>query len=147
VRSIFGVAKWVGTELYMPTVVESEVEAQYVREVDSVYGSLASNWKTLAALCDRVIAVDLNGSRPARMTCESLSASRQSRLIRGAFGISPTSRFRPSSAFSSKNLLRRRVLDSVRVTDTANNVPSCSDHGVAKSRTPLPSVSVTQKKT
>jgi hypothetical protein len=65
VRSIFGVAKWVGAELYMPTVVESELEAQYVREVDAVYGSLASNWKTLDALCHGVIAVDLNGSRPS----------------------------------------------------------------------------------
>jgi hypothetical protein len=28
VQSIFGVAKWVGTEMYMPSVVEDELEAE-----------------------------------------------------------------------------------------------------------------------
>jgi hypothetical protein len=64
IRSIFGAAKWVGTELYMPTIVESELEARYVREVEAIYDSIASQWKKLGALCHGVIQVDLSGSRP-----------------------------------------------------------------------------------
>lgn len=65
VRAIFGLAKWVGTELYLPNVVESELEAQYVRSVDAVYDSLESNCRKLDGLCRNVVPLDLKGSRPS----------------------------------------------------------------------------------
>lgn len=61
--SIFGVAKWVKTEMYLPSVVEQELESQFVRGVEHVYDSLASNVKELNKLCHDVITVDVNGSR------------------------------------------------------------------------------------
>jgi hypothetical protein len=37
IYSIFGAAKWLGTELFMPGVVEGELRAQFVRSVNAAH--------------------------------------------------------------------------------------------------------------
>ena len=45
--------------MYMPSVVEDELEAQFVRAVASANDSLAASAKELNKLCRDVIAVDV----------------------------------------------------------------------------------------
>src|SRR2546425_782284 len=87
VRGIFGVARWVGTELYLPIVVEQELEAQFVRRVEDVYDSLASNHKELTKLCRDVINVDVKGSRPSENELRAAFRVR-SQQLKSHFGIS-----------------------------------------------------------
>ena len=62
--SVFGAAKWLGTELWVPEVVESELGAQFVRSVVSAYDAVELNVKEINKLCWGVIPVDIKGSRP-----------------------------------------------------------------------------------
>ena len=39
VASLFGVANWVGTELYIPKTVEDELEGQFVRNTRMPHGT------------------------------------------------------------------------------------------------------------
>lgn len=55
---------WLGTQIYVPEVVEGELEAQFVRAVNAVYGSLYAGVKELKKLCRDVISVDFSGRRP-----------------------------------------------------------------------------------
>lgn len=64
VYALFRAARWLGTEIYVPKVVEAELEAQFVRAVNAVYDSLNAGTKELNKLCRDVIAVDVSGSRP-----------------------------------------------------------------------------------
>jgi hypothetical protein len=62
--SVFGAAKWLGTELCIPEVVESELGAQFVRSVIDAYDAAELNVKTINKLCRGVMPVDIKGSRP-----------------------------------------------------------------------------------
>jgi hypothetical protein len=62
--AVFGAAKWLGTELWVPEVVESELRAQFVRSVMSAYDSAELNIKEIDKLCRGVLPVDIKGTRP-----------------------------------------------------------------------------------
>ena len=64
VASLFGVANWVGADLYIPTTVEDELEGQFVRGANAAWDALAGDLKELTKLCNHIIAVDLQGNRP-----------------------------------------------------------------------------------
>jgi hypothetical protein len=85
-HAIFGVANWVGTELYMPIVVEQELEAQFVRAVQNVFDSFASNYKELTKLCRDVIKIDVDGSRPSDDELRTAFRDR-SQQLKSHFGI------------------------------------------------------------
>lgn len=64
IPSLLGVANWVGTELYMPTIVEDELEGQYVRSVEASYDKLSAVEKELNKLCRNVMTPDITGTAP-----------------------------------------------------------------------------------
>jgi hypothetical protein len=64
VASLFGVANWVGANLYIPKTVEDELEGQFVRGANAAWDAMASDMKELTKLCNQVIAVDVQGNRP-----------------------------------------------------------------------------------
>jgi hypothetical protein len=65
IYSIFRAAKWLGTELFMPEVVEGELRAQFVRSVNAAYDAANQNLKEITKLCRDIIAVDIQGTRPS----------------------------------------------------------------------------------
>jgi hypothetical protein len=64
VASLFGVANWVGADLYIPKTVEEELEGQFVRNANATWDAMASNLKELTKLCNQIINVDVQGNRP-----------------------------------------------------------------------------------
>jgi len=64
IYSIFGVARWLGTKLYMPEVVERELEAQFIRSVNAAYDAAEKGLREVSKLCHQVITTDFQGSRP-----------------------------------------------------------------------------------
>jgi hypothetical protein len=64
VASLFGVANWVGADLYIPKTVEDELEGQFVRGANAAWDGLAAGLKELPKLCNQLIAVDVQGKRP-----------------------------------------------------------------------------------
>jgi hypothetical protein len=64
VASLFGVANWVGADLYIPKTVEDELEGQFVRGANAAWDAMASDLKELTKLCNQIIAVDVQGKRP-----------------------------------------------------------------------------------
>ncbi|MCU1224326.1 MAG: hypothetical protein JWQ42_2419 [Edaphobacter sp.] len=64
VASLFGVANWVGADLYIPKTVEDELEGQFVRGANAAWDAVAADLKELTKLCNQVIAVDVQGKRP-----------------------------------------------------------------------------------
>jgi len=65
IPSMLGVANWVGTELYMPKIVEDELEGQYVRAISASYDKLNADLKELNKLCRDVMTHDISGSQPS----------------------------------------------------------------------------------
>jgi hypothetical protein len=64
IPSLLGVANWVGTELYMPKIVEDELEGQYVRSIEASYDKLSADVKELNKLCRNVMTPDITGTAP-----------------------------------------------------------------------------------
>jgi PIN domain len=64
IPSMLGVANWVGAELYMPKIVEDELEGQYVRSIEASYDKLNADVKELNKLCRNVMTPDISGSEP-----------------------------------------------------------------------------------
>jgi hypothetical protein len=64
IPSMLGVANWVGAELYMPKIVEDELEGQYVRSIEASYDKLSADVKELNKLCRNVMTPDISGSAP-----------------------------------------------------------------------------------
>jgi hypothetical protein len=60
---MLGVANWIGTELFLPKIVEDELEGQFVRAVDKAYDKLRADVKTLEKLGRYVLDLDIKGSR------------------------------------------------------------------------------------
>ena len=65
IPSMLGVANWVNAELYMPKIVEDELEGQYVRSIEASYAKLNADLKELGKLCRNVMTPDISGSQPA----------------------------------------------------------------------------------
>ncbi len=65
IPSMLGVANWVGTELYIPKIVEDELEGQYVRALQASYDKLGADVKELNKLCRYVMTPDISGSEPS----------------------------------------------------------------------------------
>lgn len=57
-------ANWLDAELYIPKVVEDELEGQYVRAVNAAYDALRANSKELDRLCSNVFDPNISGYRP-----------------------------------------------------------------------------------
>lgn len=66
IPSMLGVANWVNAELYMPKIVEDELEAQYVRAIEASYDRLYTDTKELDKLCRNIMTPDISGSRPTK---------------------------------------------------------------------------------
>jgi hypothetical protein len=64
VGSLFDVANWVGTKLYIPKTVEDELEGQFVRSAHASWDALASDLTELTKLCYQIIDVDVQCTRP-----------------------------------------------------------------------------------
>jgi hypothetical protein len=62
--NIFSVANWLKTELYIPKVVEDELEAQFIRGVHDLLDALDTNVNQYRKLCRNIIATDISGSAP-----------------------------------------------------------------------------------
>jgi hypothetical protein len=66
IPSLLGVANWVGAGLYVPKIVEDELEGQYVRSIEGSYGKLRADLKELTKLCRHVMTPDITGSAPTQ---------------------------------------------------------------------------------
>jgi hypothetical protein len=66
IPSMLGVANWVNAELYMPKIVEDELEGQYVRAIEACYDKLNADVKELGKLCRNVMTPDISGSQPTK---------------------------------------------------------------------------------
>jgi hypothetical protein len=62
--NIFSVANWLKTELYIPKVVEDELEAQFIRGVHELLDALDTSVNQYRKLCRNIIETDINGSAP-----------------------------------------------------------------------------------
>jgi hypothetical protein len=58
------VANWVGAELYLPKIVEDELESQFVRAVYDGWARLHADVKQLEKLCHDVVDLDIGGREP-----------------------------------------------------------------------------------
>ena len=65
IPSMLGVANWVGTDLYIPKIVEDELEGQYVRAISATYDKMNADLKELNKLCRDVIMHDISGTQPS----------------------------------------------------------------------------------
>lgn len=87
IPSMLGVANWVGTELYMPKIVEDELEGQYVRAISASYDKLNSDLKELTKLCRDVMTHDISGTQPSDNQVRKAFRER-SELLKAHFKIS-----------------------------------------------------------
>ena len=62
--NIFSVANWLKTELYIPKVVEDELEAQFIRGIHELLDALDANVNQYRKLCRNIISTDIYGSAP-----------------------------------------------------------------------------------
>lgn len=58
-------ARWLGSELYIPETVEEELQAQFVRGVQTAYDAIDGQVKVLRKLCRNIINPDVGGKGPA----------------------------------------------------------------------------------
>jgi len=84
---MLGVANWVGTELYIPRIVEDELEGQCVRAISASYDKLNTDLKELNKLCRDVMTHDISGSRPSDDQVRKAFRER-SELLKAHFRIS-----------------------------------------------------------
>jgi hypothetical protein len=61
---ILRLANWLEAELYVPKVVDDELEGQYVRAVTAAYATLRANSRELDKLCSNVFDPNISGYRP-----------------------------------------------------------------------------------
>lgn len=92
--SVLGVANWVRSELYLPSVVEDELEGQFVREAERIYDALAANAKDLERLARDVFVPDINGSRheSAQLRTDFRTRSGQLKTHFGIVGVPLTAK-------------------------------------------------------
>jgi hypothetical protein len=64
IPSLLRVANWVGAELFMPNIVEDELESQFVRAVSDGWARLNADVKDLEKLCHDVMDLDISGREP-----------------------------------------------------------------------------------
>jgi hypothetical protein len=87
IPSMLGVANWVGAELYIPKVVEDELEAQYARDIAASYDKLNADLKELNKLCRDVMVPDISGTAPSENEVRKAFRER-SELLKTHFKIS-----------------------------------------------------------
>jgi hypothetical protein len=87
IPSMLGVANWVGAELYMPKIVEDELEGQYVRAIAASYDTLNADVKELNKLCRNVMAPDISGTQPSDEEVR-IAFRERSELLKSHFKIS-----------------------------------------------------------
>ena len=60
ILQVFNLTSWLKTELYLPTVVEDELEGQFSRNVAALLSSIASDVKDLKTICWQTIIVGID---------------------------------------------------------------------------------------
>jgi hypothetical protein len=60
--NLFSFAKWLKIELFIPKVVEDELEAQFIRGVWNIIDTVKLNLKQLDALCRGIVDNDITGN-------------------------------------------------------------------------------------
>jgi PIN domain len=80
VWNIFSVANWLKTELYIPKVVEDELEAQFVRNVNAILDTLDTTVSQYRKLCRHIIETDINGSAPTDKQLEEAFRARSEEI-------------------------------------------------------------------
>jgi hypothetical protein len=87
IPSMLGVANWVGTELYVPKIVEDELEGQYARAISATYDKMNADLKELNKLCRDVMTHDIRGTQPSDDQVRKAFRER-SELLKAHFKIS-----------------------------------------------------------
>lgn len=78
--SILSVANWLKAELYVPKVVEDELEAQFIRGVHEALNQLDTSINQYRKLCRNIIQTDINGTSPTDENLETAFRSRSEEI-------------------------------------------------------------------
>jgi hypothetical protein len=83
IPSLLAVANWVGTELYLPKIVEDEFESQFVRAVEACYAKLDADVKELRKLSHNVLAHEIQAvTQPTQVELREAFRARTGQLKR-----------------------------------------------------------------
>lgn len=78
--NVFNSAAWLKTEICFPQVVESELEGQFVREVQKSFADIEANFKQLNKRCRNIITLDIHGKESSEAELRTAFQHRSNEL-------------------------------------------------------------------
>jgi hypothetical protein len=128
--NIFSVANWLKTELYIPKVVEDELEAQFVRQANDLLNALDTTVSQYRKLCRNIIQTDINGSAPTDMKLEEAFRAR-SEEIKQHFSITTISLTKvPLDVFVNLAIHRHAPFEQIQIEKNKHGIVGLQDAAI-----------------